>query len=112
MSRLSADKGVGLQSRVAGDALDVATLAALAPGSTKKGKLALAFAAVLGVTYLDVLGAAWVKGSESRDDGARRRDYRDRSGFPQGLAHARAAAQQGLKTAPENIKTSEIGLKT
>jgi uncharacterized membrane protein len=41
-------------SRVAGDVLDVATLAVAAPSSRNKGALALATANVLGVTALDV----------------------------------------------------------
>jgi len=50
-----AKPAVGLWSRVAGDAIDIATLAAAASSSsTRKGPLAFATANVLGVTALDV----------------------------------------------------------
>lgn len=96
MMSLSADKGAGLQSRVAGDVLDIATLMALEPRSSKQGNLGLAMSAVLGVTLLDIVGAMWVKANESRSGGARR-SYSDRSGYPQGVAKSRGAARDFLK---------------
>jgi hypothetical protein len=46
--------------RVAGDALDIATLLPyLGPDNPKRGNVAIALAAVAGVTLLDVLCGAW-----------------------------------------------------
>jgi uncharacterized membrane protein len=49
-----AKPAAAMWSRVAGDVMDVATLAVAAPSSRNKGALALATANVLGVTALDV----------------------------------------------------------
>ncbi|HEX6985680.1 MAG TPA: hypothetical protein VF170_09895 [Planctomycetaceae bacterium] len=47
--------------RVAGDALDIATLLAhMTPDNPKRHNVGLALAAVIGVTLLDVLTAAWL----------------------------------------------------
>ena len=90
---LSPDKQSGLWSRVAGDALDIATLmTALRPDNPKRDNVGIALAAVIGVTLLDVVGSAGVTARHTRI-GNRQRDYRDRSGFPQGLAKARGAAR-------------------
>lgn len=52
--------------RVAGDVLDIATLAAyLGPDNPKRGNVGIAMAAVVGVTMLDVLCGVWL--SEGRD---------------------------------------------
>ncbi len=49
----------GIASRIAGDALDIATLMPpLGHRNPKRGNAAIAFAAVLGVTALDVLAFA------------------------------------------------------
>src|SRR5437588_4102787 len=90
---LSPDKGVGLQSRVAGDALDIATLLpAMRGDNPKRDNVAIALAMVLGVTLLDIAGAKAAKTSQSRSERPRR-TYRDRSGYPQGLEGARGAAR-------------------
>jgi len=90
---LSPDKGLGLQSRVAGDALDIATLLpAMRSDNPKRDNVAIALAMVAGVTLLDIAGAKAVKTDQSRSDRPRR-SYRDRSGFPKGLEHARGAAR-------------------
>jgi hypothetical protein len=58
--------------RVAGDALDIATLAAyLGADNPKRGNVGVALATVLGVTMLDVLCGAWL--SEGRDGPMNRR---------------------------------------
>ena len=97
---LSPDKGLGLQSRVAGDALDIATLlAAMRGDNPKRDNVAIALAMVVGVTLLDIAGAKAVKTSQSRS--ARpRRTYRDRSGYPGGLDNARGAARD-FRTPPD-----------
>ncbi len=90
---LSPDKGLGLQSRVAGDALDVLTLlAAMRGDNPKRANVALALAMVLGVTVLDIAGAQAVSKSQRRSDRPAR-SYRDRSGFPKGVDNARGAAR-------------------
>jgi hypothetical protein len=90
---LSPDKGLGLQSRVAGDALDIATLlAGLRGDNPKRDNVAIALAMVLGVTLLDIAGAQGVNNAQRRSDKPQR-TYRDRSGYPQGLERARGAAR-------------------
>jgi hypothetical protein len=97
---LSPDKGIGLQSRVAGDALDIATLlAAMRRDNPKRGNVAIALAMVVGVTLLDIAGAKAVNTSQRRSDRPRR-TYRDRSGYPQGLERARGAARD-FRTPPD-----------
>jgi hypothetical protein len=90
---LSPDRGVGLWGRVAGDGLDLATLlAALRPDNPKRGNAGLALAMALGVTLLDILAAQGVAARHGRRGRGGRHDYRDRSGFPRGVASARGAA--------------------
>ena len=56
----------GIWSRLVGDALDIAVLAAhLGRSNPKRGNVGIALAAVLGVTLVDVVTAAWM--SEGRD---------------------------------------------
>ena len=56
---LSIDKQTGLWSRVAGDALDIATVAtAMRPGNRKIGNVLLTLTVLAGVTAVDVLGRA------------------------------------------------------
>jgi hypothetical protein len=90
---LSPDKGLGLQSRVAGDALDIATLlAGLRADNPKRDNVAIALAMVVGVTLLDIAGAKGVNNAQRRSDRPAR-TYRDRSGYPKGLERARGAAR-------------------
>ena len=90
---LSIDKHVGLWSRVAGDGLDIATVAtAMRPGNRKIGNVLLTLALLGAITAIDVLGAQAVTARHQRTGGTRTQ-YRDRSGFPQGLAKARGAAR-------------------
>lgn len=90
---LSVDKGFGLWGRVAGDGLDIATLvAALHPGNRKRDNVRLALAVVVGITLIDVVSALGVTTRHARRRGTVR-DYSDRSGFPQGVEKARAAAR-------------------
>ena len=90
---LSPDKGLGLQSRVAGDAVDIATLLpALRSDNPKRDNVVIALAMVAGVTLLDIAGAKAVKTGQIRSDRPQR-SYRDRSGYPKGLENARGAAR-------------------
>jgi hypothetical protein len=85
---LMRNKAPGLWARVAGDAVDLATLA-----SARNSKAGPAIAAVAGVTALD----AWSAASAQR--AARRRplpaaDYSHRSGFPRPAEQMRGAARR------------------
>jgi hypothetical protein len=86
---LSVDKEIGLWGRVAGDGLDLLMLlGGLRRNNPRRDNVRLAIAAVMGVAALDLIGAQWVAERHRRK--VVRRDYRDRSGFPQGLETARA----------------------
>ena len=90
---LSPDKHIGLCSRLAGDALDVATLLrGMRDDNPKRGNVTVALAMVLGVTLLDFLGAQGVRMRHTRARGQRRL-YHDRSGFPKGIQAAKGAAR-------------------
>jgi len=94
---LSVDKQAGLTSRIAGDALDIATLAtAMQPDNPKRDNAALALLMVAGVTFLDIVAAGANTIRHTRHIG-QRRNYGDRSGFPQGLEAARGAARKKLE---------------
>lgn len=95
---LSVDKEVGLWSRVAGDAVDLVTLAAwLREDDPHRENVRWAMALVAGVTALDILAAQGVRARHSRQP-SKPKQYSDRSGFPHGLANARAAARNERTT--------------
>lgn len=90
--------------RVAGDALDIATLAACAKDWRRPSTL-LALAALAGATAVDVFCAVGL----SAEKGGRRTagaDYRDRSGFPCGLEAARGAARDFEP--PRDMRTPDL----
>ena len=90
---LSLNKQAGLSSRVLGDALDMATLLyALPRAGRRRGNVIGALALVGGIAVLDAVVFAAVRKSESRKKGESR-DYRERSGFPEGVEAARGAAR-------------------
>jgi hypothetical protein len=92
---VSADRRPWIMARVAGDALDVATLAANARHNRHPLGLALAMAAVLGVTVLDLICAEALR-SEEADRAAQARAvraYASRSGLPRGTEASRGAAR-------------------
>jgi hypothetical protein len=79
-------------SRIGGDALDVATLAAgLTDDNPKRGNVGLALAAVMGVTALDVFCAQALSAGEAPSRPVA--DYSDRSGLPRPPAAMRGAAR-------------------
>ena len=91
---LSTEKSLGLWSRVGGDGIDIATLmTALRDDNPKKQNIATAIAMVAGITLLDVMAAQGTTARHSRTSGDRN-IYRDRTGFPGGLAAARGAAKE------------------
>lgn len=91
---LSTERNLGLWSRVGGDGIDIATLlTALRHDNPRKQNVATALAMVAGITLLDVMAAQGTTARHSRKSGDRK-IYRDRSGFPDGLAAARGAAKE------------------
>ena len=92
IASLSVDRSLGLWSRVAGDALDIATVTtALRRDNPKRGAAGLALAMLAGVMLVDLVAAQSVAAVHARKTNGRR-SYRDRSGFPQGVEAARGAA--------------------
>ena len=94
------DKVPWLWGRVAGDALDVATLAAATPGNGEKANLGIAYGAVAGAAMLDIGTARALTRAEEKL--APVRDYSDRSGFPMGVDAARGAARKDFN-APRDM---------
>lgn len=85
---LSPDRKVGLQSRIAGDALDIAVLlSALTPYNPKRNNVKAALMGVVAITALDVFGAWALSARQQR--GSPTRLYHDRSGFPAGFSAVR-----------------------
>ena len=86
--------------RVAGDALDLATLGmGLRGDNPQRGEVGIALAMVAGVTALDVVCAqalgAGSAGQHHEPAGRLppQRDFSDRTGFPKGMAQVRGAAR-------------------
>ncbi|MFC0406713.1 hypothetical protein [Roseomonas elaeocarpi] len=98
VTTLSVNKSTGLAARIAGDALDLATLtSALGRNNPKRGNAALATALVVGITLLDVVAYAGVTVAHRRAPGSRR-DYSDRSGLPRGVPVSRGLARKDFTT--------------
>jgi hypothetical protein len=93
------DKAPWIWGRVAGDALDLATLGAATPDNRQKANLAIAYGAVAGATMLDI-GTARALEKVVKKLGAAR-DYSDRSGFPMGIEAARGAARKDFDAGGE-----------
>ena len=105
ITALSPDKVAGIWSRVAGDALDLATLlSAYNDENPKKHNVALALVAVAGVTLLDIVCAEGLTVRHSRGKGEPR-DYSDRSGFPRAPDEMRGAAREAAR--PRDMKGPE-----
>lgn len=82
-----------LWGRVAGDAVDLATLAiGLGKDNPRKGSVAIALAAVAGVTALDVVCAQSLTGAATRQRQPVH-DYSDRRGMPKPPNEMRGAAR-------------------
>jgi hypothetical protein len=86
MLSLSTERSLGLWSRVAGDALDIGTVVAVAGGNERKrGVVGLTLAVLAGVAAIDLLAAQAVTAKHSPGAGSPR-SYRDRTGYPQHAA--------------------------
>ncbi len=101
----SRDPTPWIWGRVAGDGLDLATLATGLEGNNpKKGNVGIAMAAVAGVTALDVYCAQVLSG-ESPHPLPPMQDYSDRSGYPKGIEQSRGAASDF--EVPRDFRTPE-----
>jgi len=99
---LSVDKPVGLASRIAGDVLDITTLAAaLHRNNPKRDNAMLAMALVVGITLLDIAAFTGVNAAHRRDRGTTQRDYSNRSGLPRGVQASRGLARKDFETPPD-----------
>jgi hypothetical protein len=89
-------------ARVAGDGLDIATLATHVSGNPRKAQIALALANVVGVTVVDVMTAEKLSALEKT---ARKpvRDYSDRVGFSSPPDAMRGAALKDFRV-PADMK--------
>lgn len=98
MMSLSIDKPAGVWSRVAGDGLDLATLAtAYRSDNPQRGNVGVAMAVVAGIAALDVLTAKALSVTHARNP-AKLRDYSNRSGFPKGVDASRGLARKTFRT--------------
>jgi hypothetical protein len=93
-----------LWGRVAGDALDLGTMAMAYPGSNQQRNLTIAIANVLAVTALDVMCAQQLSATKRRQEEPVR-DYSDRSGFPLGIEASRGKATDAV--IPPDMRTPE-----
>ena len=92
--------------RVAGDGLDIATLVTGLEGDNpKRNNVALALAAVAGVTALDVYCGQQLS-SESKEPLPPMRDYSRRSGLPRPPQQMRGAARKDFET-PRDMRAPE-----
>ncbi len=101
----SKDPTPWMWGRVAGDGLDLATLATALEGSNpKKGNVGIAMAAVAGVTALDVYCAQTLS-RESPHPLPPMQDYSDRTGYPRGIEQSHGAARDF--EVPRDFRTPE-----
>src|SRR4051812_26452847 len=85
---LSTNNDVGAFSRVAGDVLDLATLAtARRDDNPKKRNVEIAMATVAAITVADAAAGWAIRNLHKRKGPVR--DFRDRSGFPKGIGYSR-----------------------
>ena len=112
MWALSDTPAPAIWSRVAGDVVDLATLAAGLRGADEEQRRNawIALAAVAGITAVDILTAASLTAEQSERKGETGRDYSDRSGFPGGVATARGAA--GQQAVPVDFKVTATEERT
>jgi hypothetical protein len=94
---MSVDKQVGILSRLPGDAMDIASLApALGRRNPKRMNACIAFAALGGVTLLDIIAATSQTALHRRKGPVRY--YSDRSGLPRGIEASRGLARKDFQT--------------
>lgn len=99
---MSDNPGPWMWARVAGDALDLATLATrLDKQNPRKGNVAITLAAVAGVTALDCVSAQALTNTNRPVP-----DYSDRRGMPRPPEEMRGAARKDF-TPPRDMRTPE-----
>jgi hypothetical protein len=99
----SEDPSAWMWARVAGDALDIATLAAHYDDDNRRRRnVGLALANVAAVTLLDVLAARELTMSDRPETFA---DYGDRTGLPRGVEASRGLARDF--EIPRDMRTPE-----
>jgi hypothetical protein len=91
---LSTSPAPAIWSRVAGDLVDLGTLAlgARHGDDEQRRNAAIAIVAVAGITLVDAVTAVGLT-NEQRQAKGEQRDYGDRTGFPSGPAAAKGAAK-------------------
>jgi len=101
----SKDPTPWIWGRVAGDGLDLATLATALEGrNPNKGNVGIAMAAVAGVTALDVYCAQTLS-RETPHPLPPLQDYSDRTGYPRGIERSHGAARDF--EVPRDFRTPE-----
>jgi hypothetical protein len=106
---LSDTPAPAIWARVAGDLVDLGTLAygLKDADDAQRRNAIIALAAVAGITAVDLLTALSLTAEQSEQKGETGRDYSDRSGFPQGVAKARGAAGQRAVPADYQVTATE-----
>jgi hypothetical protein len=108
----SRNKAPWLWGRVAGDALDLATLGIALGSSRRKEAVAMAIGSVAMVTALDIACARAIQHGAVEEEVEYRwiPDYSDRTGFARSIGEMRGVAAQDFKTPLEyraRLKTSD-----
>lgn len=111
MMCLSTNSDYGAFSRVAGDLVDLATLAtAYRDDNPKKKNVGIAIATVAAITAIDLLAGLAIKDLHKRKGEVR--DFSDRSGFPKGIDYSRGKAAGAVpddyKAAPKAVEASKV----
>jgi len=109
MWALSDTPAPAIWSRVAGDIVDLATLAYGLQGADDEQRRNnyIALGAVAGITVVDLLTALSLTAEQSERKGDTGRDYSDRSGFPRGAAAARGAAGEQVTPVDYQVTATE-----
>jgi hypothetical protein len=95
-----------LWARVAGDAMDLATLATdLRAGNDRRRNTAWSMLAVLGVTALDVYAAETARRAAAAERARPVRDYSDRVGMALSPEEMRGKAREVMQQAPQDLQT-------
>jgi hypothetical protein len=95
---ISIDKQVGLMMRIAGDGLDIATVArALQSENGQRRNAGIVLGALVAVTALDLLAITLTSAAHKRSP-LPPRDYSDRSGLPRGIEASRGLARRDFQT--------------
>lgn len=113
MWALSDTPAPAIWARVAGDIVDLGTLAVGLRGADDEQRRNnfIAMAAVAGITAIDLFTALSLTAEQSERKGETGRDYSDRSGFPGGAAAARGAAGEAATPVDFQVSATEERLQ-